>query len=78
MTDQQTSLKPLHPSLYQLAPDGTSLDFFFAKCTFCGAPAADTKHVCKDKLAAMKFVCDGCGRVAMEKEHLCKPAPIGK
>ena len=43
-----------------------------------GPPAADAKHVCKDKLAAMKFVCDGCGRVAMEKEHLCKPAPIGK
>lgn len=37
MTDQSTSLKPLHPSLYQLAADGTSLDFFFAKCTACGA-----------------------------------------
>lgn len=37
MTDPQTSLKPLHPTLYQLAADGTSLDFFFAKCTFCGA-----------------------------------------
>lgn len=37
MTDQQTSLKPLHPTLYQLAQDGTSLDFFFAECTACGA-----------------------------------------
>lgn len=37
MTDPQTSLKPLHPTLYQLAADGTSLDFFFAKCTACGA-----------------------------------------
>jgi hypothetical protein len=36
----------------------------------------DAKHVCKDKLAAMKFTCSACGRVAMEKEHLCKPAPI--
>ncbi len=47
-----------------------------AKCTFCGEPAVDAKHVCKDKLAAMKFVCGGCGRVAMEAEHLCKPGPI--
>jgi hypothetical protein len=32
--------------------------------------------MCKDKLAAMKFVCGGCGRVAMEEDHLCKAAPI--
>ena len=32
------------------------------KCSFCGAPTVDARHVCKDKLAAMKFVCDGCGR----------------
>ena len=37
-----------------------------AKCTFCGAPAVDTQHMCKDKLSAMKYVCEGCGQVAME------------
>jgi hypothetical protein len=47
-----------------------------SKCSFCGAPSVDAKHVCKDKLGAMKFSCSACGRVAMEKEHLCKPAPI--
>lgn len=47
-----------------------------AKCSFCGTPDQDTAHMCKDKLAAMKFSCDGCGRVAMEAEHLCKPSPI--
>lgn len=47
-----------------------------AKCSFCGAPEMDALHICKDKLAAMKFQCGGCGRVAMEKDHLCKPSPI--
>lgn len=28
-------MKPLHPSLYQLADDGHSLDFFFAQCSSC-------------------------------------------
>jgi hypothetical protein len=36
----------------------------------------DTKHICKDKLALMKFSCGGCGRVALEEGHLCDPTPI--
>lgn len=47
-----------------------------AACTFCGKPETDTKHVCKDKLSAMKYVCDGCGRVAMEEDSLCQPSEI--
>lgn len=55
MTDQPTSLKPLHPTLYQLGPDGTSLDFFFAQCPACGtenfpANAPGCSH-CGDPLA---------------------------
>ena len=38
-----------------------------AKCNFCGTPETDPKHMCKDKLAAMKYSCSGCGRVAMEE-----------
>lgn len=47
-----------------------------SSCSFCGTPEVDTRHVCRDKLLAMKFVCGGCGRVAMEENHLCKPTPI--
>ena len=47
-----------------------------AKCSFCGKPEVDTKHMCKDRLAAMRSVCGVGGRVAMEAGHLCKPAPI--
>ena len=47
------------------------------KCSFCGTPDVVAAHMCKDKLASMKFVCDGCGRVAMEEAHLCKPSHIG-
>ena len=36
MTEPQTPLKPLHPTLYQLADDGLSLDFFFVQCRACG------------------------------------------
>ena len=36
MTDAQLALKPSQPTLYALADDGHSLDFFFAECAACG------------------------------------------
>ena len=36
MTDSKISLKPLQPTLYELAEDGHSLNFFFAQCGACG------------------------------------------
>jgi len=47
------------------------------RCRFCGAPDIDPIHVCKSKLSAMKYVCDGCGRIATDAELLCRPAAIG-
>jgi uncharacterized OB-fold protein len=68
MTDPSTSLKPLHPTLYQLAPDGTSLDFFFAQCPACGtvnfpANAPGCSH-CGDHLAeATRLIRPGQGEL---------------
>jgi uncharacterized OB-fold protein len=68
MTDPSTYLKPLHPTLYQLAPDGTSLDFFFAQCPECGtvnfpANAPGCSH-CGDPLAeATRLIRPGQGEL---------------
>ena len=35
MTPDLSTLKPQRPSLYRLAPDGHSLDFFFTHCPAC-------------------------------------------
>jgi len=45
-------------------------------CSYCGADDVGATHVCKEKLAAMKFSCQSCGRVAAEETELCKPAAI--
>ncbi|MFV0675696.1 Zn-ribbon domain-containing OB-fold protein [Variovorax sp. tm] len=35
MTTDLRGLQPQHPTLYQLAPDGESLEFLFAQCPAC-------------------------------------------
>jgi uncharacterized Zn finger protein len=45
-------------------------------CSFCGEADVAATHVCKEKLAAMKFSCQSCGRVAAESDDLCKPFVI--
>jgi hypothetical protein len=45
-------------------------------CTFCGADDITAAHVCKGKLAAMKYSCGSCGRVSADEGHLCNPLEI--
>jgi len=46
------------------------------QCKSCGTPKVDARHMCKDRLEKMRYVCTGCGRVAMEEWHVCQPSPI--
>ena len=45
-------------------------------CDYCGQHNVSANHVCKGKLAAMKYSCDNCGSVAKEKQNLCHPTDI--
>ncbi|WP_234265926.1 Zn-ribbon domain-containing OB-fold protein [Hydrogenophaga sp. NFH-34] len=63
MIDQLTSLKPLHPTLYQLASDGTSLDFIFSQCLVCGTV----------NFPANVPGCSHCGNPLTEAPRLTRP-----
>ena len=66
MTPDLTTLKPQRPSLYRLAADGRSLDFFFAHCPACQglsfpANAPGCMHCGHPTDAAMQVVRPGEG-----------------
>jgi hypothetical protein len=46
-------------------------------CSYCNMPDVGINHICKEKLAAMKFSCQSCGRVAPDAGGLCNPTEIG-
>ncbi|MDP3481297.1 MAG: hypothetical protein Q8R88_16130 [Desulfoprunum sp.] len=45
-------------------------------CSYCNMPDVSINHICKEKLAAMKYSCQTCGRVAPDAGGLCKPGKI--
>jgi len=66
MTPDLSTLKPQRPSLYRLAADGRSLDFFFAHCPACQglsfpANAPGCMHCGHPTDAAMQVVRPGEG-----------------
>lgn len=68
MTEPQTPLRSLHPTLYELAEDGRSLNFFFVQCSACNelsfpANAPGCMH-CGDPLSnATKLTRPGGGEL---------------
>ncbi len=45
-------------------------------CEFCGETDISSNHVCKAKIASIKYSCGSCGRVAADDTNLCKPNEI--
>ncbi|MFN2353324.1 MAG: hypothetical protein ABR512_02210 [Desulfopila sp.] len=45
-------------------------------CEFCGEEDVGVTHVCKNKLAAMKYSCGSCGKMAPDETRLCQPQEI--
>lgn len=45
-------------------------------CSYCNQPDVSINHICKEKMAAMKYSCQSCGRVAPDASGLCKPGEI--
>ncbi len=45
-------------------------------CSFCNTPDVGINHLCKEKLAAMKYSCESCGRVAEDAAGICRPVEI--
>lgn len=45
-------------------------------CSYCNAPDVGVNHICKEKLAAMKYSCESCGRVAADAAGVCRPVEI--
>ncbi|WP_422085178.1 Zn-ribbon domain-containing OB-fold protein [Variovorax sp.] len=63
MTTELRGLQPQHPTLYQLAPDGASLEFFFARCPACG----------KLVFPANVPGCSHCGDLLSNAEKVARP-----
>lgn len=63
MTTDLRGLQPQHPSLFQLAADGESLDFLYARCPACGTLAfpADVPG------------CSHCGDPLRDAERIARP-----
>ena len=63
MTTDLHGLRPQHPSLFQLAADGESLDFLYAQCPACGTLAFPA-HVPG---------CGNCGNSLQDAQRLARP-----
>jgi len=45
-------------------------------CEYCGVRAGNPRHICKPKLAKIRYTCETCGRVAVDQNFLCDPKEI--
>lgn len=45
-------------------------------CDWCGVQIVNPRHMCKNKVAEISYVCNSCGRTAVNPESLCIPDEI--
>jgi predicted nucleic acid-binding Zn ribbon protein len=45
-------------------------------CDWCGAFIPNARHLCKDKIKEVTYICNSCGRTAVKAEFLCQPKKI--
>jgi len=48
------------------------------KCDWCGSMILNRRHVCKEKVSELAYICNSCGRLAVRPEDLCNPSEITK
>lgn len=46
------------------------------KCNWCGSLILNERHLCKDKVQELSYICNSCGRAAVSADYLCKPSKI--
>ncbi len=54
----------------------TPVDKEDEQCEWCGALIVNQRHLCKEKVLAVAYICNSCGRTAVSPEHLCQPEKI--
>ena len=46
------------------------------KCDWCGSLIINHRHLCKDKLSDISYICNSCGRTAVQADLHCSPEKI--
>jgi hypothetical protein len=47
------------------------------KCSYCGKENVDARHICRERLQHINYVCSWCGAVSDDFDKLCNPEEIG-
>lgn len=46
------------------------------KCEWCGSLVLEHRHLCKEKIKDLSYICNSCGRAAVDPSLLCDPKKV--